>query len=259
MPELTFTRLAGSAGSARLLVVGPSLGTSVEALWDGAAALLGDHAEVVGWDLPGHGRSVPATTPLTVAGLADAVRRRAAEQAAGRPASYAGASTGGAVALQLALDPGVLGHVTCIAAAASIGEPGMWHERAALVRSAGTPVMVAPSALRWFAPGFVEREPAVAARLLVSLSDADRESYALACEALAGFDLRPRLAEVRAPLVVASGEYDVVVPVEVARETAEAAGAAFEVLPGCGHLPPVENPAAVVALLRAVAQEAVHG
>ena len=59
MPELTFTRLGGSPDSPRLLVVGPSLGTSVEALWDRAAGHL--DAEVVGWDLPGHGRSAPAT------------------------------------------------------------------------------------------------------------------------------------------------------------------------------------------------------
>jgi acetyl-CoA acetyltransferase len=47
--------------------------------------------------------------------------------------------------------------------------------------------MVAGSAVRWFAPGFADREPAVAGTLLTSLSDTDRESYALACEALASF------------------------------------------------------------------------
>lgn len=247
MPDLTFTRLGGSADSTRLVLVGPSLGTSVEALWGRAAGLL--DAEVVGWDLPGHGRSAPATAPFSVADLADEVRSKAADLAAGRPASYAGVSLGGAVALQLALEPGVLDHLVCIASAAKVGEPTMWADRATLVRRAGTPVMVGPSAERWFARGFVEREPSVANRLLLSLSDTDQESYALACEALARFDLRDRLDQVSARLVVAPGEDDVVVPRELAEETAAAAGAEIVVIPACGHLPPAENPVAVARLL----------
>jgi 3-oxoadipate enol-lactonase len=259
MPDLTFTRLAGSSSSGRLLVVGPSLGTSVEALWDRAAAALAPAVEVVGWDLPGHGRSAATTEPFTVAELADAVRRRVPELTAGRPASYAGVSLGGAVALQLALDPGVLDAVVCIASAAKIAEEATWIERAALVRAAGTPVMVGPSSQRWFADGFVAREPAVANRLLLSLSDADQESYALACDALARFDLRASLDRVKARLHVAAGAHDVVVPVELARQTAAAAGATFDVLPACGHLPPAENPAAVAALLTESWEVATRG
>jgi 3-oxoadipate enol-lactonase len=258
-PQLALTRLAGTAGQGDLLVVGPSLGTAVEPLWAAAAALLGDRFEVVGWDLPGHGRSAPATQPFTVAELAGAVRRLAGELdpvgdgVGGRRAAYAGVSLGGAVALELALEPGVFDHVSCLASAARIGDPAAWHDRAALVRRAGTPVMVAPSSQRWFAEGFLEREPVTGNRLLLSLADADAESYALACEALACFDLRPRLGEVRVPLLVAPGEHDVVVPPALAEQTAAAAaGAVLHVLDGCGHLPPAEDPAAVAALLRDV-------
>lgn len=258
MPDLTFTRLAGSAESMRLLVVGPSLGTSVEALWDGVARLL-DDVEVVGWDLPGHGRSTPTTKPFTVSELADEVRREGGLLAADRPASYAGVSIGGAVALQLALEPGVLGHAVCIASMANLSEVAAWTDRAALVREAGTPVMVGPSAQRWFAAGFVEREPEVANRLLLSLSDSDKESYALTCEALAQFDLRDQLHLVKTPLVVAPGEHDVAISVSEAELTATAAGAEFVVLPGCGHLPTAENPVAVAAVLNDVWERAAHG
>ena len=54
MAELTATGLAGSARATEVLIAGPSLGTSVEALWTRCAAMLS--FEVVGWDLPGHGR-----------------------------------------------------------------------------------------------------------------------------------------------------------------------------------------------------------
>ncbi|MFS8479381.1 MAG: alpha/beta hydrolase, partial [Micromonosporaceae bacterium] len=131
-------------------------------------------------------------------------------------------------------------------------------ERAELVRRAGTPVMVASSAERWFAAGFLERDPATGNRLLLSLSDADKESYALACEALAGFDVRDRLADVRVPLLVAPGDQDVVISPDVAREiTADRAPtASMHIFVGCGHLPPAEDPQATAAVLAAfVTQE----
>ena len=196
--DLTFTRLAGKPGRRRLLMVGPSLGTSVEALWGPAAALLGGQLEVLGWDLPGHGRGAPTTCPFEISDLAETVRRHTARIVAdsGRAASYAGVSLGGAVALELAVVPGPFTDVVCIASAARLGDPGAWRDRAALVRKVGTPVLLATAAQRWFAPGFVDRSPTTANRLLLGLSDADPESYALACEALARFDLRGRMGEV---------------------------------------------------------------
>lgn len=248
--DLTFSRLAGDAGSARLAVVGPSLGTAVEPLWRPVAELHTD-TEVIGWDLPGHGRSRPTEQPFSVEDLADAVRAFAAQRAGGRPAVYAGVSLGGAVALELALDPGIFARSVCIASAAKIGIAADWRERALLVRRAGTPAMVAGSAQRWFAPGFIDRDPVTASALLHSLSRTDDESYALACEALADFDVRRRLGEVRIPLLLAPGAQDVVVPPAVAQATAaRARGSSFTVLSAVGHLPSVEAPAQVAALLR---------
>ena len=73
--------------------------------------------------------------------------------------------------------------------------------------------MVEGSAQRWFAPGFLEREPAdgrgaAAARC----SDTDREGYALVCEALAAFDVRDRLGEITAPVLAVAGADDPTTP-----------------------------------------------
>lgn len=248
--ELTFSRLAGGTGSAQLLVVGPSLGTAVTALWGECAALLGDRFEVVGWDLPGHGSSPAATAPFTVPTLAAVVRDRATALAGGRPAAYAGVSLGGTLAFELADDPGPFTAAVSIASAPRLGDPRAWRERAALVRRAGTPVMVAPSAERWFAPGFTDRSPAVASALLTALSRADRDSYAWACEALADLDPSDAVRPTAVPLLVVAGAQDVVVPPEVAEAGARSyAGASCRVLPGCGHLPPAEDPAATAAIL----------
>ncbi|MDQ6524566.1 alpha/beta hydrolase [Nocardioides sp. LHD-245] len=242
MAELTLTRLSGGTEAGGVLVVGPSLGTGVADLWRRCAALLPPSWQVVGWDLPGHGAAAPTTTAFTVDDLAAAVRERAGATAAGRPLAYAGVSLGGAVGFTIAADPGPFGAVVTLASAPRIGTPKGWHERAAYVRRAGTAALVEGSAARWFAPGFLDRDPATGSGLLLALRDVDDESYALACEALAGYDVRDRIAVRDAtgvPLLVAGGAADVVV-------TADQVDV---VLPGVAHLPPAEDPAATADLI----------
>ena len=76
--ELSLTRLAGAESSERLLVVGPSLGTSVALLWRDCALTLDEQFEVIGWDLPGHGSGAPATEPFSVEDIADDLSARVA-------------------------------------------------------------------------------------------------------------------------------------------------------------------------------------
>lgn len=249
-PALAVTRLAGSETADDVLVAGAGLGTSAEALWSSVAGLLAERTEVLGVDLPGHGRSPAAAEGFTVTELASAVRGLADEVAAGRPVRYAGVSLAGAVGIELAIAPGPFVAVAAFAAAARIGVPEGWQDRADLVRRAGTPVLVSGSAERWFAPGFIERDPAAANRLLLSLSDTDATSYARCCEALAGYDATPRLGSVAVPLLLGTGAHDSVVTVAQAEATAAAApGATVQVFDGCAHQPPVEDPTAVATTL----------
>ena len=259
-PALAAVRLAGTAADRVLLVVGPSLGTAVGTLWGPCATQLTGF-EVVGWDLPGHGLSRPATGGFTVEDLAASVRALANAAAAGRPAYYAGVSLGGAVAFELGLAAGPFRAVAAVAAASRIGEASSWRERAELVRKAGPQVMVAGSAQRWFAPGFLERDGDTAGRLLQTLSDTDAESYSLACEALAEFDRRADLDRITVPFLLGPGEHDGVVPPARARQDADAiAGSRLQVFAGCGHLPPAESPSAVAqALTELLAARVITG
>lgn len=64
-------------------------------------------------------------------------------------------------------------------------------------------------------------------------------------------DLRPRLASLRVPTLVAVGEADTLTPPACAREIAGAiAGAELVEVPGAGHMLTLEQPAAVARMLR---------
>lgn len=249
---LTLTELRPAPPGADLLVVGPSLGTAVSPLWSACAAALPGHVWVLGWDLPGHGHSPAAQQPFTVADLAASVlaaTQSIREQKQGR-VWYAGVSLGGTVGLQLAVDHGDLfDRVAILCSGAKIGEASGWHERAGLVRRMGTSVMIAGSSERWFAPGFLEREPRLGTTLLNSLQDTDAESYARCCEALADFDLRPRLGEAAVPVLALAGSADAVTPIASAEQIAEGTGGRAVLVDDASHLAPAEQPDTVAAIL----------
>ncbi|WP_350003534.1 alpha/beta fold hydrolase [Pseudarthrobacter sp. WHRI 8279] len=244
-------------GEHPLLVVGPSLGTST-ILWNRTASVLGNDYDVVAWDLPGHGVSPAATETFDVAALADAVVELVDSIAPGEAFHYAGVSLGGATGLQLGIKHGErLKSLSVQCSGAKLGTPEGWLERAETVRSQGTPVMIQGSAERWFAPGFMEREPELSSRLLHALRDADRFSYAFCCEALAAFDVREDLGSIRVPTQVIAGALDGVAPPSFAEDvaagiTAGGGTATAVTLEGVAHLAPAEAPAHVAELMRSL-------
>ncbi|WP_308196457.1 bifunctional 3-oxoadipate enol-lactonase/4-carboxymuconolactone decarboxylase PcaDC [Cryobacterium zhongshanensis] len=252
----------GPAGRAPLLVLGPSLGTTTT-LWDAVVDALGapsaPNLRVLSFDLPGHGVSPAAREPFTVAELADAVIAlvdSATAAALGPDAApesfhYAGISLGGAVGLELGIrHPGRLLSLSVVCSAARIGTAEGWHERAARIRASGTPSMVIGSAERWFAPGFLERDPAAGAGALNRLLDIDDESYALCCEALAGFDAREAVAGIPLRMLCVAGELDLAAPRALVAELAAAVpGARYAEIAGAAHLPSLERPRELAGLL----------
>lgn len=259
-PSIGGVQLAGSP-DLPLLVCGPSLGTSATALWSDVADLLADEFHIVAWDLPGHGvNSTVPTDPFEMSGLAAGVlafidRVLDDRGEPGGSFAYAGDSVGGAVGLQLLLDqPARVTGAVLACTGARLGDESMWRERAALVLASGTPVMVEPSAQRWFRPGFIEERTRAASALLHALRDTDRFGYAAVCGALATFDVRHRLGEVTAPVVAIAGAYDAAAPVAGMATIAHGvADGRLVVLDRVAHQAPVEAPAETAAAIRALA------
>jgi 3-oxoadipate enol-lactonase len=244
VPAISLTDPVGP-DDAPLLVLGPSLGTST-LLWDRVIPSLAEHYRAVAWDLPGHGAAPASTDAFTIAELADAVAA-----AVDGPFLYAGVSLGGAVGLELLLRHGDrIPAAAILCSGAKIGTTDGWRERAVQVRAQSTSSLIIGSAERWFAPGSIERDPDLTGRLLHALQDADDESYALCCEALAGFDVRDRLGEIGAPVLAVWGDHDGVTPEASAREIAAGVQRGDAIgIPDASHLAPADSPGATAAVL----------
>lgn len=72
-------------------------------------------------------------------------------------------------------------------------------------RSQSTSSLILASAQRWFAPDSIARRPEAGGRLLHALQDADDESYARCCEALAVYDVRDHLDHIVPPVLALWG------------------------------------------------------
>jgi 3-oxoadipate enol-lactonase / 4-carboxymuconolactone decarboxylase len=250
-PRLSVVDFSGSTGrDLPLLVLGPSLGTSVRYLWQRCAELLRGDFRVIGWDLPGHGDSDPATG-FDLATLGESVLAAVDQLSPALTFHYAGDSLGGAVGLQLLLDaPDRVASATLLCTGARIGDPAGWQERAAAVRAGGTESLLESAPARWFGPGFADRSPDMAKALLADLAGADDASYAAACEALAAFDVRARQHEISTPILAVAGARDVVTPPSSLRHLASGVQhGRLVVLDGVAHLAPAEAPHEVAGLI----------
>ena len=92
--------------------------------------------------------------------------------------------------------------------------------------------------------------PAAREIMTRSLSGLRREGYLAALEASAAMDRRAILARLRMPVRVVGGDGDAVCPAEVTHALASAIGQGpATVLPRVGHMPNLEAPVAVTALI----------
>lgn len=251
--DLPHLRLDGPE-SGTPLILGPSVGTSLT-VWDPQLAALARVHRVLRWDLPGHGGSPAGLIPLdgtaTVADLA-ALVLRAADAQGWASFAYAGISIGGAVGLHLATHyPERVTALAVVCSSARFGEPATWRERAALVRTQGTEVMVASRPGTWFAAQAFASTP-LAHALIADLRATDPVGYAACCDALAAYDLRGALPSTSAPTLVVAGRDDPATPPAHAREIADAIpGSSLLEIAGAAHLAGVEKPETVTAALLA--------
>ncbi|MGW1591732.1 bifunctional 3-oxoadipate enol-lactonase/4-carboxymuconolactone decarboxylase PcaDC [Streptomyces sp. NPDC002386] len=233
---------------APVLILGPSLGTTWH-MWDRQIPELTKQWRVFRFDLPGHG-GAPAHPVPSVGELA--ARLLATLDAVGvQRFGYAGCALGGAVGLELALrHPERLTSLALVAASPRFGTADEFRQRGVIVRTNGLDPIARTSPDRWFTGGFAAAQPAITEWAVQMVRTTDPGCYIAACEALAGFDVRPELGRVGVPTLVLVGSDDQVTgPAEARTLVAGIPDARLAVVPGASHLVPVEQPAAVTDLL----------
>jgi pimeloyl-ACP methyl ester carboxylesterase len=219
-----------------LLVHGAAGGQYV---WHALIRALGPAHRILAPDLPGHGGSLPLAGPHGLEAFADGLHALAAALGAPRYVPV-GHSMGGAIALHLALrHPDAVPALVLVSTGARlpVSEIVMTAVRESFGELSG---LMARAACAPDAPAeIVER----LARGPIQASAAVVEADFLAC---AAHDLVTRLPEVRAPTLVIHGEADGLVGVGRARQlVAGLPSARLLTLPGVGHLPMEERPAAL--------------
>jgi 3-oxoadipate enol-lactonase len=166
------------------------------------------------------------------------------------PVTVVGHSTGGAIALRLALDhPGLVAGLLIVDSGAHMRGHGDVDRHLATMPSTWGPRLHAALLDRSFATPL---EPAMRQALLDYAATVPLRAALEVLSSQRDLDLTPRLAELACPVTVVHGRLDPVRSTDQARELAEAIPGARLTLLDTGHTPVYEAPEAVAAELRAL-------
>lgn len=174
-----------------------------------------------------------------------------------RKAVFYGLSVGGLIAQSLYLKkPELVRRIVLSNTAHKVGTAEMWAQRIAAIEEKGIASIADNVLERWFTPDFRERRRTDLAGYRNMLVRQDARGYAATCGAIRDADFTATVSGIRVPVLCIAGDQDGSTPPDLVRTTAGMiAGARFEVIAGCGHIPCVEQPERLAHLLTAF----VHG
>jgi len=233
------------SGTGTPLVFINSLGSDLR-IWDGVIAAFAERRPVICYDKRGHGLSDCPAGPYTLRDHTNDLAGLLAHLAVPN-AILIGVSVGGMIALDFALTylERVKALVLCDTGA-KIGTADYWAERIAAVRQKGLEPLASVILTRWFSSRFAQTEPAAYQGYYNMLTRTPVEGYAATCEALRDADLRDAVQTIQAPALVLCGDQDLATPPSLGRELAAALpNAHFDLIEDAGHLPSLEQPAAL--------------
>jgi len=235
-----------SVGIAEPVLVAAPLGAPARI----AADLVPGSCTAVPYEHPGHAGTPALPRASSMSDFAHAALRAGTRSAPG-PMAIVGVGFGAMVALQAALDqPHRVSCLVVISGSAAPGNSEGWGERAAAARTGGLESLAPAIVSRWLTAELRSARPQLLRELRAALMTCGNEGYAVACEAIASFDISHRLGQIEAPTMVVAGAEDVGVPPEHGRRLAdETPNASYHELAGAGHLPFLDCPDLVRALV----------
>ena len=255
---MTFIEIAGvtlhyehrARADRPLLVFINSLGTDFR-IWDAVAGDLAADFGLLLYDKRGHGLSDLGERPHTIAdhasdlaGLIDHVGTT--------DVVLCGLSIGGLIAQHHAVHrPAGLRAVVLCDTAHKIGDAGFWNQRIVQVEREGIASLADGILQGWFTPAFRTGERARFAGARNMLVRQPVAGYAASCAAVRDADHTGLVGRIAWPTLVVVGDQDGSTPPDLVRATADLIpGARFEIIADAGHIPCIEQPAALAALMR---------
>jgi len=231
------------------LVFSNSLGTDFR-IWDRLLPLLPAGWRVIRYDTRGHGLSEAPARAWSMDDLGDELAGLL-DGLGVRGAVVCGLSIGGMIAQTLAVRrPDLVRALILCDTAAKIGDTASWNARIAAVERDGIAAIAGPVLQRWFSARFHERRVEELALWREMLTRTPVAGYVGCAAAIRDADLTGATARLRLPTLAVAGDEDGATPPALVEATARSIpGARFSVIDGAGHLPCIEQPAALAALI----------
>lgn len=237
-----------SAGVGVPIIFLNSLGTEFR-IWDAVIDQLSTNAPVLCMDKRGHGLSDDGTITMDllaydVAALMDYLGLT--------KALICGVSVGGMFAQGLASSrPDLVAGLILCCTGAQIGDAESWNARIETVQTTGIASMSDAILERWFSKRFRATRLAELAGYRNMLTRTSVAGYTGVCAAIRDSDLTDATARLTVPTLCIAGANDLATPPALVETLAGLIqGAHFQMIEDCGHLPSIEQPAAMAQAIR---------
>ncbi|MER8447360.1 alpha/beta hydrolase [Mesorhizobium sp. M1066] len=197
------------SGEGHPLVLVHGVGANLQS-WDGVSRELEGSFQIVRSDLRGHGQSARIDTEYSVEKFAADIVQ-VMDDAGVRKAHLVGFSLGGLIAQELARSyPDRFERVVLLSAVAgrTPAEREKVVARLQMIRDGGMDAIVGAAHDRWFTKEFADRHPDVIEQRIAELKAVHVASYLEAYRVFGLTELVDRLAEIRQPTLVMTGEFD---------------------------------------------------
>ena len=209
------------------------------------APLLAEGWRVLRIDMRGHGGSDPVAGDYTMSALAQDVAAVLTALGIAR-VHFIGLSIGGMLGQAFALEYAERLHSALWSdtlPASPSAAAGMWDERKAVVRRAGSLEPLADATMeRWFTAAFKPRLPRRWQEIRDTVAGTTPAGFLGCAAAILDFDFTRRLSDLRLPVLVVCGAEDPATPpAENRRLAGLVAGARYEEIAGARHFPNVEQ------------------
>ncbi|MEQ1955675.1 3-oxoadipate enol-lactonase [Mesorhizobium sp. CN2-181] len=243
-------RFTPSSADAEPIVFINSLGTDFR-IWDTMAADFAGDVPFLVYDKRGHGLSALGDGIMSIDDHVDDLLGLLDLLAIGR-AVICGLSVGGLIAQRLCQRrPELVASLILCDTAHKIGTSETWNTRIATVETQGIAAIADGVMEKWFTPAFHANRAAELAGYRNMLVRQPVAGYAGTCAAIRDADYTEAAAEIAVPSLCIVGDQDGSTPPELVRSLAALIpGSRFEIIRDAGHIPCVEQPDALAALIR---------